>query len=365
MSATRVAVLTPQGSGAIAVLSIRGLGAWSLLRSHFTTARGGRLSDTLPAQGLWFGRFGRTAADEVILARFAPEHFELHCHGGRRVVAWLLDLLRSKGVEASASADEADGRFADPAAARLLPFARTVRTAAILLDQAHGAFDRAVKLIEAGGLEAEAQSIVLRRHASVGRHLIEPWTVAIAGAPNAGKSTLVNALAGFDRSIVSPIPGTTRDAVSVSVAFDGWPVELIDTAGLRESADALESEGVERARTAAVRSDLCVWLVDAAGPRPGSTGEVMERLGRDPRGVLIVFNKCDMADVPVEELPEAIRISAATGRGLTDLATASLAAVPAPPQAGRRSRLPRNLRHAGHSQMPHLSHRTCSGRRKK
>jgi tRNA modification GTPase len=335
MSATRVAVLTPPGSGAIAVLSIRGPGAWAVLRSQFITARGGRLPDSAPGLGLWFGRFGDAAGDEVIVAAHDPEHFELHCHGGRRVVAWLLDLLRSNGSEEATSADELDGQFANPLAAAILPFARTVRTAAILLDQAHGAFDRAVKLVETGGLEVEALSMVLRRNAAVGRYLVDPWTIAIAGAPNAGKSTLVNALAGFDRSIVSPIPGTTRDAVSVSVAFDGWPVELIDTAGLRESADALESEGVERARTAVGRSDLCVWLVDAAGPRPSSTGEVAERLGRDPRGVLIVFNKCDMADVPAEELPEAIRISAATGRGLTDLAAAIvMALVPVPPKPG-------------------------------
>jgi tRNA modification GTPase len=335
MTATRVAVLTPPGSGAIAVLSVRGPGAWTVLRSHFTTARGGRLPDSAPAQALWFGRFGGARADEVMLAAHDSEHFELHCHGGRRVVAWLVDLLRSQGAEEVTRPNDTISRFADPAAAAQLPFAGTVRTAGILLDQAHGAFDRAIKLIDAGGPEAEPLAIVLRRNAAVGRHLVEPWTVAIAGAPNAGKSTLVNALAGFDRSIVSPIPGTTRDVVSVAVAFDGWPVELIDTAGVRESVDPLEGEGVLRARTAAGRSDLCVWLVEATGPRPGSVADVADRLGRDPRTVLVVFNKCDLSDVPAAELPEAIRISAATGRGLTELAAAIAAMlVPTSPQPG-------------------------------
>ena len=79
------------------------------------------------------------AADEVILAAHGPEHFELHCHGGRRVVAWLVDLLRSQGAEEVAWPSDTIPRFADPAAAAMLPFARTVRTAGILLDQAHGA----------------------------------------------------------------------------------------------------------------------------------------------------------------------------------------------------------------------------------
>ncbi|HKA05678.1 MAG TPA: GTPase [Gemmataceae bacterium] len=335
MTATRVAVLTPPGSAAIAVLSIRGPRAWPVLQSHFRTARSDALPESAPAPGIFFGRFGRYAADEVILTVRNAESIELHCHGGRQVVAWLLSVLRSEGIEEIAWPDLPNSDYADSTAAALLPFARTVRTAAILLDQANGAYDRAVQSIARRSADADAIAATLHRNARVGRHLIEPWTVAIAGAPNVGKSTLMNALAGFARSIVSPIAGTTRDAVSVTLAFDGWPVDVIDTAGLRESADVLEEEGIARARNSVETSDLCLWLVDAAGPRPGSVEEVARKLGRDPERVIVAFNKCDLVDVSADESPLAIRLSAATGQGLAELAQRIAAAlVPDPPRPG-------------------------------
>lgn len=335
MTGTRAAVLTPPGSAAIAVLAVRGPGAWAAIRNHFHPARGNPLPETPAATGVRFGRFGGPTGDEVILVVRGPETFEVHCHGGRQVVGWLLDLLRSAGVEEVPWAEFGESRFADPTAAALLPFARTVRTAAILLDQAHGAYDRAVRLAEEGGPEVKSVVAVLRRNARVGRHLVEPWTVAIAGAPNAGKSTLMNALAGFNRSVVSPVPGTTRDAVSVSLAFVGWPVDVVDTAGLRDAPDALEREGVDRARRAVADSDLCLWVVDATGPRPGSVAGVAKDLGRPAETVLVVLNKCDLATVPEAELPDAVRVSAVTGQGLPDLAARIAAAlVPEPPGPG-------------------------------
>jgi tRNA modification GTPase len=335
MNATRVAVLTPPGSAAVAVLSIRGSRAWPVLRQHFLTAKSDVLPESVPAPGILFGRFGRYAADEVLLTVQNSESFELHCHGGRQVVAWLLNLFRSEGIEEIASSDEPNVAYANPAAAALLPFTRTVRTAAILLDQANGAYDRAVKSIEDGSPDAEAIAMALRRNANVGRHLIQPWKVAIAGAPNAGKSTLLTALAGFARSIVSPVPGTTRDAVSISLAFDGWPVDVIDTAGFRESADMLEGEGVARARSAIEMSDLCLWLVDATGPGPGSVEEVARELGRDPQSVIVAFNKCDLVEVPSNDVPEGLRLSAATGQGLAELVWRVAAVlIPDPPRPG-------------------------------
>jgi tRNA modification GTPase len=316
MSTTQVAVLTPPGSAAIAVLSVRGPNAWTIVRRYFRPARG-PLPDT-PSAGFRFGRFGDTATDEVVLVVRQPDWFEVHCHGGRRVVEWLLGLMTSSGATEATWSELPAPEFADPRAAALLPFARTVRTASILLDQAHGAF-----------LQSSPDDEVARRNAAVGRHLVEPWTVAIAGPPNAGKSTLLNALAGFSRSVVSPIPGTTRDAVSVSLAFDGWPVDLIDTAGMRETLDALELEGVERARQMVAASDLCLWVVDATEPLPHS----VELIGG--HRVLAVINKCDVAVVPNYVLPNAIRISAATGQGLAELATRIVQTlVPSPPRPG-------------------------------
>src|SRR5262249_9107130 len=135
------------------------------------------------------------------------------------------------------------------AAATALAEARTQRTAAILLDQYHGAFSRAVAVAHAAwerGDTAEAGRLleVLARYAPLGRPLTSPWRVVVAGAPNVGKSSLVNALAGYARCVVSPTPGTTRDVVTTLIAVDGWPVELADTAGLREAAGPLEEQGI-------------------------------------------------------------------------------------------------------------------------
>jgi tRNA modification GTPase len=335
MSDTRACVLTPPGSGAIAVLAVCGPRAWPVIRTLFRTSAG----RALPAEGLktsmWFGYIREQAADEVILVTHAPDHFEIHTHGGRQVVGWLLDLLRARGIEGGTQPTGPAHGFVDPAAAALLPFARTTRTAAILLDQAQGAYLRALREIEAGGAAAAELAARLRRNARVGGHLVEAWRVAVAGAPNAGKSSLLNALAGFDRTVVSPVPGTTRDAVAVSLALGGWPVDLTDTAGLRDAPDALEREGVGRARAAVAESDLILWVVDATGPRPGSVRDVAEAVGVPTDRLVVVFNKTDLADVPVEEVPEAARVSARTGAGVTELAARIAAAlVPEPPAPG-------------------------------
>jgi tRNA modification GTPase len=146
----------------------------------------------------------------------------------------------------------------------------------------------------------------------------------IAGAPNVGKSTLVNVLAGFQRSIVSPIPGTTRDLVSTLIAIDGWPIELIDTAGWRSAATPLEQEGIVRGKLAAGDADLCLWLVDA------SAAPVLP----EDRSFRVVINKIDLPNA-WEHPADAVRISAHTGQGLDQLCQQiSTWLVPAPPQQG-------------------------------
>src|SRR5205807_1170609 len=150
------------------------------------------------------------------------------------------------------------------AALEKLAHARTERTAAILLDQANGALETALKAIREQLRQRDATSArqsldELLKFAALGQRLVEPWRVVVAGAPNVGKSSLVNALAGYQRSVVAPVPGTTRDVVTTALAFDGWPVELADTAGLRDAADELEEAGVARARATLLAADLVVW----------------------------------------------------------------------------------------------------------
>jgi tRNA modification GTPase len=126
-----------------------------------------------------------------------------------------------------------------------------------------------------------------------------------------GKSSLVNALAGYQRSIVSATAGTTRDVVTVTLALDGWPVELADTAGVRESAEELERLGIDRARQASAAADLSLWLFDATEPP----------VWPEPSGHwLFVVNKTDQPPVwDLDTVGEAVRVSARTGEGLPEL----------------------------------------------
>ncbi len=136
-----------------------------------------------------------------------------------------------------------------------------------------------------------------------GEKLRQGLVFAILGAPNVGKSSLLNALARRDIAIVSPTPGTTRDVLEVSVELAGVPVTLIDTAGLRETQDEVEAEGIRRARTRAASADLVLCVVDAAGSAAAA----------EPG--LIIVNKVDLAPAPAG----AIGVSVLTGEGFAAL----------------------------------------------
>jgi tRNA modification GTPase len=127
-----------------------------------------------------------------------------------------------------------------------------------------------------------------------GERLREGLVVAIAGPPNVGKSTLLNRIAGREVAIVSPQAGTTRDALEVHLDLKGYPVTLIDTAGLRDSPDPVEQEGIRRARARAQEADLVLWLVDAGAAAPESS----DTLKND--NILIVINKMDIKGLRIE-----------------------------------------------------------------
>jgi tRNA modification GTPase len=150
--------------------------------------------------------------------------------------------------------------------------------------------------------------------AGEGQRLTEGYVCVLSGAPNVGKSSLLNALAGTERAIVTEMPGTTRDLIEVDVVLGGVPVHLVDTAGLRESADPVESEGVRRARQRAAEADLVLAVVTADTPLPPV----------DSTERLLVLNKIDLGDIqeagPCEYQGEAaLALSAKTGAGLKEL----------------------------------------------
>jgi tRNA modification GTPase len=156
-----------------------------------------------------------------------------------------------------------------------------------------------------------------------GKLLREGMTVVIAGRPNAGKSSLLNRLAGYDAAIVTPIPGTTRDIVRERIDVDGMPLHVLDTAGLRQGGDAVEEEGIRRAHVEMGRADRVLFVVDAVAD-PGATAFAQER-SRLPADVpvTLVFNKCDLTTgIPLADTysgPPRINLSALTGEGLSVL----------------------------------------------
>jgi tRNA modification GTPase len=167
--------------------------------------------------------------------------------------------------------------------------------------------DEARSRIERAITDTRALAETYRR----GRATTAGLTLVILGRPNAGKSTLLNRLVGTDRAIVTPIPGTTRDIVRETIEIGGLPVTIADTAGLRSSADVVETIGIDRARAAAEAADLILYLMDAAS---GVTDEDHEELVRFP-DALRVFTKIDLAPAPAD----AIGISVTSDRGVDAL----------------------------------------------
>lgn len=146
-----------------------------------------------------------------------------------------------------------------------------------------------------------------------GAALRDGVSVVLAGRPNSGKSSLLNGLLGFDRAIVSPAPGTTRDTIEENIVLRNIPVRLIDTAGLRESGDLIEAEGVARSRRSIAAAQVCFWLLDSTGD--DLKNALLELTESGNPNIIAVFNKCDL--VPEMKLPEisvpAVKISAKTG----------------------------------------------------
>jgi tRNA modification GTPase len=163
----------------------------------------------------------------------------------------------------------------------------------------------------------------VEQSARQGRLLREGMTVVIAGRPNAGKSSLLNRLAGYEAAIVTPIPGTTRDVLRERIDIDGMPLHVLDTAGLRQGGDLVEAEGIRRAKVEMTRADRVLFVIDTSeDPSGAAFREESSRMPPDVP-VTLIFNKCDLAvGIPMADTvagPPRITISATTGKGIDAL----------------------------------------------
>ncbi len=338
----QIVQLTPPGRGAVATLLVEGRGSMGAVGALFQS-KNGRALTTAAIDRPLFGRFGSEPGEEVVVRCRGEESVEIHCHGGHAAVARIEGELAQAGGRVVSWGNWSDKHHADPitaAAHRALAEARTERTAAILLDQYHGAqyhgalrraFDEIEQAVGNGDSTGADRLIdTLLGRARLGQHLIRPWKVVLAGRPNVGKSSLINALVGYSRAIVHRTPGTTRDVVTATTAMDGWPVELSDTAGLRAVDQSVERAGVRAARRQLAEADLAILIFDSSESFSESDQSLLDAWPES----LVVHNKIDLpcaADRPTSGLAT----SATTGQGIERLvATISQRLVPEAPHSG-------------------------------
>ncbi|MDP1797198.1 MAG: GTPase [Planctomycetaceae bacterium] len=311
---------TPPGRGAIAVIRVQDAPLdWSAAARPVFQSNGGRPWQELPVNRLIYGRWGWTAPEDVVVCRLSATDFEVHCHGGDAAVARILSDLETLGVTTVTAEQQYAARVGaivaelDAAVTKAL----TLRTADWLLQQTGSRWPDALqRLTTLSPSTAREQIDEWLSWSEFARHLTEPWNVVLTGRPNVGKSSLINALLGYHRAIVTSQPGTTRDVVTAVTAFDGWPVRLSDTAGLRTTTDELEAAGIERARQHTAVADAVLVLLDVHTP---PTEDDFALLAAHPQAI-IVAHKCDLPDAWGEQLPPlALPVSSITGTGLVDL----------------------------------------------
>lgn len=354
---TIAAVATAAGRGALGILRLSGPQAF-----HIAQAVVGTLPPPRQAALRHFRDSRAAALDQGLVLCFpGPQSFtgedvvELQGHGGPVVLAALLATLVEHGAriaqpgefseraflngridlaQAEAIADLIDAASVQAvhAAQKTLDgaFSARLHTAASALTDlrvfVEGALDFSDEDIDwladaklAERLQAlEALIAQTQREAAQGRRLREGLTVAIVGQPNVGKSTLLNALAGFDAAIVSEHAGTTRDALREHLVLGGLPVTVIDTAGLRDTTDPVEQEGIRRARAALEKAELAVFVVDDRTGITAADEALLKSLPPMPR--LVVRNKCDLANNQPSVFDDSgvrtVRLAAKSGAGL-------------------------------------------------
>ena len=361
MSDTIAAIATGDSRSAIGILRLSGPESLAAVERLFTPASGKKLSD-YPVSTLVYGALrdekGRKIDQCLATYSLAPRSYtgentaELQCHGSPAVLHAALEALFALGVRQAKAGEFTqraflNGRMDLTQAEAVIDLidAESSAAARCAAGQLGGAisqkigriYDALVTLMAHFDVvldysdedlepfdESEITDTVgkaaeeLRRLAATyrrGRQLYEGVPCAIVGRPNSGKSSLLNALLGYDRAIVTDIPGTTRDTVEERCEIGGVPVRLIDTAGLRDTDDTVERIGVERSRSALERCELALVLLDG-------TGEVTEedrailKLAKAAPNCIVIATKTDLPGFKMPEIPGALSLSSCTGEGL-------------------------------------------------
>jgi len=310
------------------VIILAGPQAHDVLDRIFQPAKG---HDKPACGALQLGQIHREGQiiDQAIICR-RQRHIEINIHGGPVVAAAVMELLAGHGVEirpvgpgAPVGLNPSHPSWNNPAVGaemlEVLPQARSELVVAAISNQWSGGLSRLARQALASDHSFACAAAELFRAAeglTTQQKLLTPPQVVIAGPPNVGKSTLANALAGRQISIVHDAAGTTRDWVRELAIVSGVPIDLTDTAGLWTPTDDIDAEAAARARRCAREADL-VLLVSAESPVP-----LPPWLNR--KNVLRIAAKCDLHDTPY---PADVSVSALTGRGLDQLKRAILAAL--------------------------------------
>ncbi|MBE3575235.1 MAG: tRNA uridine-5-carboxymethylaminomethyl(34) synthesis GTPase MnmE [Firmicutes bacterium] len=367
---TIVAVATPPGIGGIAVVRLSGPEAFSVV-SQVVQGRRGPLVRRRRGWEVHLGRAvdGQGQVIDEVIVTWMPAPFsytredvaEISCHGGMAAVQRVLSECLRRGARLAEPGEFTrrafvNGRIdlAQAEAVLSVVEARSDAGLRMAVQQMDGALSRAVKAmrrdllgvvseieatvdfpdedipvrpveqVQAVVADARQQVEALLATAPAGRAFHEGVTTAIVGRPNAGKSSLLNALVQQERAIVTEVPGTTRDVVEEWANLDGVPVRLWDTAGIRRPADRLEQAGVERARAALQAADLLLLVVDGSQPLSQEDWQIRDMVAA--HAAILVLNKADLGQVLTgEELQRfwgdkpRVRVSAKTGLGMDNL----------------------------------------------
>jgi len=366
---TIAAIATPPGEGGIGIVRISGREAEKIAARIFQ--RSGKAPEQLQSHRLYHGKIhapqtDRTVDEVLLTVMRRPQSYtgedvvEIHCHGGAFLTRQILELVFAEGARQAEPGEFTkraflNGRMDLAQAEGVLDLirARTEKSATLALSQTGGALSQRVGEIREALLDilvhveaaidfpeeeidflprrdliariSSLKSIIDYIAATYdwGRLFREGARVTLCGRPNVGKSSLLNALVGEDRAIVTPIPGTTRDVIEETINLDGLPVVLGDTAGLRETDNPIESMGIDFTRRHLEKSDAVIVVWDGSEPLTRDD-EILLRSVQHKK-FLVAINKSDLPQglsahcSVVGASAKKIRVSARTGQSISEL----------------------------------------------